>query len=235
MYHGVCRLPDDPNGVCTSPERFEAQMRYLKLRNLRGVSMQELLRAVGSGTAKGLVGLTFDDGFENFLQTALPILERFGFSATLFVLGGRLTENDWDHFYNPRPRMKLLGDEGVREVAARGVEVGSHGMSHVRLTGLKPELLEEEVSGSRQALGEMLGKAVQGFCYPYGSIDSAAVQAVREAQYAYACTVTERVERNVYDLPRIPVAERDSLARFAAKLEIFWQYRAVKKRLQRTW
>lgn len=233
LYHGVCRLAPDPYGVCTSPERFQAHMRYLKLRRLRGVSMRELLRAVNSGTARGLVGLTFDDGFEDFLHTAVPVLERFGFSATLFVLGSMPRENNWDYYPDPRPPIKLLGAEGIREVAARGMEVGSHGMSHLRLSGLEPELLEMEVSSSRQVLSEVLGETIEGFCYPYGSIDRAAIQAVHRARYAYACAITERIEQNVYDLPRIPVAERDDLRRFAAKLEIFAQYSAAKKVLQR--
>ena len=200
-------------------------MRYLRLRKLRGVSMRELLRAENSGIAKGLIGLTFDDGFEDFLQTALPVLERFGFSATVFTIGRLPRVTTWDPYPDPRPQIKRLGAEGIREVSARGMEVGSHSMNHLRLSGLEPELLEEEVSGSRRVLSEVLGEAVEGFCYPYGSIDSAAVQAVRRAGYAYACATTERIERNVYDLPRMPVAERDHLWRFAAKLEIFSQDR----------
>jgi peptidoglycan/xylan/chitin deacetylase (PgdA/CDA1 family) len=233
MYHGICRLAEDPYGICTSSERFLAQMRYLKLRKLRGVSVQELLRATDLGAARGLVGLTFDDGYEDFLHIAIPVLERFGFSATLFVLGGMPRENNWDYFPAPRPQMKLLGAAGIREVAARGMEVGSHGMSHLRLAGLEPELLKHEVINSRRVLGEVLGEEVAGFCYPYGTVDRAAIRAVRGARYAYACAITERIEQNLYDLPRIPVAERDDLPRFAAKLEIFAQYHAARKVGQR--
>jgi peptidoglycan/xylan/chitin deacetylase (PgdA/CDA1 family) len=233
LYHGICRLAEDPNGVCTSPERFQAQMRYLQRRKLRGVSMRELLRAVNSGTAKGLVGLTFDDGFQDFLHTAVPVLERFGFSATLFVLGSMPRENNWDYYPDPSPPIRLLGAEGIREVAARGMEVGSHGMSHLRLAGLEPDLLEDEVMDSRRVLSELLGETVEGFCYPYGSVDRAAIQAVHRARYAYACAITERIERNVYDLPRIPIGERDDIRRFGAKLKIFAHYHAAKKVLQR--
>jgi peptidoglycan/xylan/chitin deacetylase (PgdA/CDA1 family) len=73
-YHSISRLEDDPNMMCTSPERFESQMLYLKRRNLRGVSVRELLRAWSTGSAKGLVGLTFDDGYEDFLHVALPVV-----------------------------------------------------------------------------------------------------------------------------------------------------------------
>src|SRR5918999_3800 len=138
MYHAVARHPYDPNNVCVSPGRFKAQMLYLKRRGLRGVSVDELTRAIGRGEAESLVGLTFDDGYENFLHAALPVLKACGFNATVFVLGGMLGEkNLWDK----APRMRLLDADGVREVAARGVEIGTHGMSHVRLPGLDPESL----------------------------------------------------------------------------------------------
>jgi peptidoglycan/xylan/chitin deacetylase (PgdA/CDA1 family) len=229
MYHAVCQPPDNPNRIFTSPELFEAQMRYLKRRNLRGVSMRELHRAQCTGNAKGLVGLTFDDGYENFLQNALPVLERFGFSATVFVVAGMLGgENNWEFRGDPRPKMKLLGIEGLREVSARGVEVGSHSMTHPKLLGLEPEMLEEEVSGSRQVLGEVLDEAVDGFSYPYGFIDGASVQAVCRAHYTYACAVVVRVERSIYDMPRITVTE-DNLLKFAAKFRIYPQYALAKR------
>jgi len=229
-YHSVSRLEDDPNMVCTSPERFVSQMLYLKRRNLRGVSVRELLRAWTTGGARGLVGLTFDDGYEDFLHTALPILERLGFSATVFVLGGMPGgTNDWDHSFSPKPSIKLLGLEGIREVSERGMEVGSHGMSHLALPGLEAETLKREVGDSRRVLGEILGEEVEGFCYPYGELDSAAIQAVDEAGYAYACAVNTRVGWTLHDLPRTPVSERDNPLRFAAKLLIHPQYRVAKR------
>jgi peptidoglycan/xylan/chitin deacetylase (PgdA/CDA1 family) len=235
MYHGICRLADDPNRTCTSMERFRAQMRYLKLRNMRGVSVRELRQAATWGNARGLIGLTFDDGYENFLQAAFPVLEDFGFTATVFVVSGMLgEENDWEHYYEPKPQLRLLTDEGVREVATRGMEVGSHSISHPKLAGLEPGLLEREVGESRRILNELLDQPVEGFCYPYGSLDNAAVRAVRRAGYAYACAIYGESEWDEYSLPRIPVSQRDSLSRFAAKLSVYWQYSAAKSRLLRT-
>lgn len=215
MYHAVFRLAHDPNKVCVSPERFESQMHYLKRRGLRGVSVGELIRSMEAGDARGLVGLTFDDGYANFLQNAVPVLERFGFTATVFVVGGMLgKENSWDR----EPRMGLLDAEGVREVSERGMEVGSHGMSHVRLSRLDAASLEEEVSGGQRLLREVLGRDVEGFCYPYGDLDRTTVEAVRRAGHGYACSYKTRIEQGRYDIPRVYVGERDGPLRFALKL-----------------
>jgi peptidoglycan/xylan/chitin deacetylase (PgdA/CDA1 family) len=235
MYHSIGWLDDDPNMLSTSPERFEAQMLYLKRRNRWGVSMRELHRAVNEGDARGLVGLTFDDGYEDFLITAVPVLERLGFSATVFVVAAMLgKENDWEHAHAPRPRLKLLDAAGVREVSERGMEVGSHSLTHARLAGAEPESLDKEVGDSRRVLGEALGEAVEGFCYPYGSLDAAAVRAAHRAGYAYACGWRTLVERSAYDWPRIPISDRDGFLRFSAKLQVYSQYSAARRALSRS-
>ncbi len=204
MYHSISQPEVDQDPLCTSPERFEAQMLYLKRRNLRGVSMRGLRLAMNAGDTRGLIGLTFDDGYEDFLGAALPTLERLGFSATVFVVAGRLgKENDWEHRGGPRPRSKLLRADGVREISERGVEVGSHSMTHPRLSGLDTEVLLHELGDSRRILGEIVGTPVEGFCYPYGDLDGPAVRAARRAGYAYACATKKQVKGGIYDWPRI--------------------------------
>jgi len=222
MYHAIAPVAENPTGLCVSPRRFEDQMRYLKRRGLRGVSVRELLRAAGTERASELVGITFDDGYENVLYAAVPILERYDFSATVFAVGRMLgAENAWME----RPRMKLLGAKGLRETAKRGMEVGSHGMSHIRLSDLPTARLEEEVAQSRHVLGEVLGEPVEGFCYPYGSLDGAATQAARRAGYSYACaTWYTRVESSIYDLPRPPTWEMDGPVMLTTKLSLFPLY-----------
>ncbi len=215
MYHAIARVSDDPNDVCVSPEKFEAQMLHLKRRGLRGVSMNEFVRAVRRGNTGRLVGLTFDDGYENFLHAALPVLEKLRFTATVFVLGGMLGEmNYWDK----GPRMRLLDAGSVREAAARGVEIGTHGMSHVRLPGLDAESLREEVEAGRRILGEVLGRPVEGFCYPYGNLDGPAIRAARRAGYLYAVGTKKSIEYGLYDWPRTYVGEKDSPLRLGVKL-----------------
>jgi peptidoglycan/xylan/chitin deacetylase (PgdA/CDA1 family) len=231
MYHAVARAEQDPNRLCVSPQLFDAQMGYLSRRGLRGVSVGELLESVGLGRSEGLVGLTFDDGYRDFLDTAVPIMERYGFSATVFVVGGRPGgENDWEHAHEPRPPMRLLGPDGIREAAERGMEVGAHSMTHPRLSGLEPDRLEREVGGSRRALGEVLGGEIRGFCYPYGDLDLPAIRAVQRAGYDYACAWKSRVTHDDYDLFRTPVDQQDGMLRFKVKLKIYPQYARVVRR-----
>lgn len=210
-------------------------MLYLKQRRLSGVSMRELYRASKTGQTKGLIGLTFDDGYEDFLSTALPILKSLGFSATVFVVAGRLgEENDWEHRGGSRPKLKLLGAEGIREVVRQGMEVGSHTVSHPRLSGLKTEMMDREVGGSREIISDITGSPVDGFCYPYGDLDSPAVLAARRAGYLYACATKKRVERSLYDWPRIFVGEKDSPFRLRLKLGASYQpYSQIIRKLKR--
>lgn len=196
--------------------------------------MRELHMATRAGDARGLVGITFDDGYEDFLDTALPILESLGFSATVFVVAGMLGgENNWEHHGGSIPRLGLLDAEGVREVSERGMEVGSHSMSHPRFSDLDAEALDYEATDSRRILGEIVGTPVEGLCYPYGSLNAAAVRAVRGAGYAYACATKKRVEYGAHDWPRIFVGERDTPLRLWTKLKSYSPYSRVTRYFNR--
>ena len=216
MYHGIGRVEEDPFVLFVTPERLAQQMQTLRRVGLRGVSLGALGDAVARGDADGLVGLTFDDGYRGVLDWAAPVLERHGFSATVFAVSGLPGgENVWD----PPPRRRLLDEGELRELVARGWEVGSHTVTHPRLTELDAARQQEEVAASRQVLAGITGVEVRCFCYPYGAVDAPVVDAVRAAGYTYACAVT-RVDGlpTVLAMPRIGVTERDSSLRFAAKL-----------------
>jgi peptidoglycan/xylan/chitin deacetylase (PgdA/CDA1 family) len=233
MYHSISRPEVDHDPLCVSPERFEAQMLYLKRHNLRGVSMKELYLALNAREAADLVGVTFDDGYVDFLDAAVPTLEKLGFSATVFVVSGMLgSENSWQHGSGPRPQLRLLGAERLREVSERGMEIGSHTVTHPRLAGLDSETLIREVEDSRQMLGELVNAPVEGFSYPYGAVDGPAVRAARKAGYVYAVATKKQVEGGLYDWPRTYVGEKDSPLRLGVKLKVSpiltrWRHRTV--------
>ena len=222
MYHSIGAVEEDPNRICVSPDRFAQQLDWLYRRGLRGVTVRELWQATERTAASRLVGLTFDDGYQDFLTAALPILERYGFTATVFVVAGLLGgENRWDG----GPRRPLLGKNELREVMARGIEIGCHGMSHTKLAGLDRTTLLREVQDSRELLSGLLGEAVEGFCYPYGSLDEPAIQAVRETGYSYGCGVkVPLTEVSPFSLPRMHVGQRDGYLRLTVKRHLYTPY-----------
>ncbi|MEH0401210.1 polysaccharide deacetylase family protein [Streptomyces sp. FT05W] len=213
-YHSVSDPTDDPYGITVSADRLDEQLTWLRRRGLTGVGTAALLRARAAGK-RGLVGLTFDDGYADFLDEALPVLLAHGCTATVFVLPGRPGgSNDWDPL---GPRRPLLTEEGVRTVAAAGMEIGSHGLLHRDLTELSDDELRRETHGSREELRRVTGRAPSGFCYPYGIADRRVAESVREAGYAYGCALVPGALAGPLALPRTHVSHADRGARLRAK------------------
>lgn len=215
MYHSVSDEQDDPHRITVPPARLATQLTWLRRRGLRGVSVGELLRARATGRARGLVGLSFDDGYADFPEHALPLLHRHGCTATVYVIAGRIGRgNEWEL---RGPHKPLMTAEQVRHVAAAGMEIGSHALTHTRLTGLPAEQLRAEVADSRQLLGDVLGEAPAGFCYPFGTLDSAAIAQVRAAGYDHACAIGRSPLTSRHALPRSYVGAADTSWRLHAK------------------
>ncbi|MDQ0403854.1 peptidoglycan/xylan/chitin deacetylase (PgdA/CDA1 family) [Streptomyces sp. DSM 40167] len=218
MYHSVGDATDDPYRVTVTPGRLDAQLGWLRRRGLRGVSMSELLAARARGEGRDLVGLTFDDGYADFVEHALPCLRRWGCGATLFVLPGRLGGfNAWDPL---GPRKPLLTADGIRYTSAEGVEIGSHGLTHIDLTRADDAALSAETAESRALLTELTGAPVTGFCYPYGTVDARAADAVRTAGYGYACAIDPGPLTGPYALPRVHVGQNDTSVRLLLKTRL---------------
>jgi peptidoglycan/xylan/chitin deacetylase (PgdA/CDA1 family) len=215
MYHSVAPYAEDPYLVTVSPHRFEQQMRWLDRRGLRGVSVAELLAAQRRHCDAGLVGLTFDDGYHDFLRYAVPVLHRYGFTATAFVIAGRLGGvNAWDAL---GPRKPLMTAAQVRAAMAAGIEIGSHGLRHVTLNHTTDLALGREQKLSRQILQDITGSAIGGFCYPYGHLDGRVADGVQEAGYDYGCAIWTSQLTGEYALPRVYVGDADGGTRLRAK------------------
>jgi peptidoglycan/xylan/chitin deacetylase (PgdA/CDA1 family) len=226
MYHGVAEVPEDPHHLFVSPRRFAQQMDWLERRGLRGVGVGSLTDAMAEDAGRGLVGITFDDGYASVLESALPELKRRDFGATVFILSERLGgTNDWD----AGPTWPLLGADEVRTLAAAGIEIGSHGSTHVRLAGAPAEQLASEVHASRLKLAALVGTEIRGFAYPYGSFDGAARRAVRDSGYHYACAVGAPLsERGSMALPRIYIGQKDDAIRLTVKRVVHQSHNLVK-------
>jgi peptidoglycan/xylan/chitin deacetylase (PgdA/CDA1 family) len=183
MYHYIRSDPgpDDPvgQGLSVSPELFAEQLGYLAEQGYSTLTMAELAdvwEGRRSLPSKPIV-LTFDDGYRDFYTNAWPILQEYGFSATVYVFNAVIDQPDY------------LTRDMILELDASGkVDFGSHTIHHPDLPGLSDADAEEEIIGSKRALEELLGHPVRTFCYPHGNYTERDVALVNAAGYALAVT-----------------------------------------------
>jgi peptidoglycan/xylan/chitin deacetylase (PgdA/CDA1 family) len=218
-YHNVATAPKDApfKLLYVSPDSFERQLWTLRRLGLRGVSTSEGLDRLSNGTSHGCVVFTFDDGYADTLTTAAPLMKRYGFGATCYVVSSALgTYNSWDAEYL-RERKPLMNRGQLDQWLAAGMEVGSHSLSHQRLHELPQDVARYEIAESRSALRTMLGVPIEHFAYPFGRFTADTVELVRHAGYSSAMTVLPGAARPSDDrlrLPRILVNGEHGLWRF---------------------
>jgi peptidoglycan/xylan/chitin deacetylase (PgdA/CDA1 family)/glycosyltransferase involved in cell wall biosynthesis len=246
LYHHVgpprfATLPD----LTVSPEKFERHVRWLARRGFVGIRPSDWLRWLRNGT--GLpdkpILLTFDDGYADIADYALPVLRRYGFSAAVFIVTGQLGgTNAWDEARGDGTH-RLMTAEQIRYWEAQGIEFGAHSRTHADLTKLPAAELAAEISGSKNDLASILGSPVVSFAYPYGEL-SEAVSEFARGEFDLAFT-TERglnyLRTDPHLLRRINISPNDSLIDIEchthwAELEHLSQLRArlkVRSRLKR--
>jgi len=205
MYHKIDHAP--PRGgraLCVRPGAFRHQMAALRATGYRGVSMREAMPYLRGERSGRIAVLTFDDGYADTFERALPVLRRHGHSATCYMVSGRIGgHNAWDAG-TPGARAPLMTEAQLRQWCAAGMEVGCHTATHPFLSQLDEDGIRRELRESRERLRAMTGQAVDQFCYPYGDYDERVVAAVREAGFVAATTTERGRARPGGDLMRVP-------------------------------
>lgn len=224
MYHQVGRFaePTQHRSSFCDVGRFRAQMGLLKTLGCRVISLREAEAALfeGQPLAGRSVVLSFDDGYENFAEHAVPVMAEFGYPSVLFAVSGLLGQSArW--LSNGGHNSPLLSTQRLRELRSAQVEIGSHTVSHPRLSQLGAIEVWREIADSKAALEQSLGEAVDFFAYPYGDYNPAVRDAVAQAGYQAALTCsrgTANTAPNRFEIPRKAIAYGDDLFGFAWKL-----------------
>ncbi|MFB4316962.1 polysaccharide deacetylase family protein [Actinomadura sp. 21ATH] len=218
MYHSVReRPPPETAALAVSPGAFAEQMALLADGGFTPVPFSAL--AGGPAVPRPIV-ITFDDGYADFHERALPVLAAHGFTATVFVTTGWLADAGDAAAGRPLDAMMSWGQ--VAEAAAAGVEIGAHSHGHPQLDQLRDGPLREELARSRGLLEDRLGTAVTTMAYPYGYSSARVRRAVRAAGYAGACAVANRLPAaggDAYAVPRLTVRAATSPGTFARVVE----------------
>jgi peptidoglycan/xylan/chitin deacetylase (PgdA/CDA1 family) len=182
-------------------------MRALREGGWRTLTIEQLLRgrSAGAWPARSFV-LHFDDGLTSVAEHAVPILQQFGFQATMFVVSGWVgRRNDWPGQPTSVPRWPLLDWPALRALASMGMAIGAHSISHPHLPALSFDQQEREIVGSVLAIEAALGGPVESFAYPYGEFSQATEAVVaRHCRAGFGTTLDfVRLRSRVTALERI--------------------------------
>jgi peptidoglycan/xylan/chitin deacetylase (PgdA/CDA1 family) len=224
-YHSLDELG---SSMSLPPASFGRQMQYLRQEGFTALRLSDLVAGWDHSRPipqKSFV-LTFDDAFLSVYETAFPLLQELGFTATVFpvtsYVGGLC---GWD--IGPRnrqlgaDRLRLMNWQQIREMSDHGFEVGSHGARHLRLGEEPIDVVRRDVAESQRELEDRLSRRCGTFCYPYGNFSDATRRVVAEAGFDAAVTLrfgwndggTDR-----YSLRRVGSARFTNLQVFKATL-----------------
>ncbi len=198
-----------------SRQRFAAHMRVIAERGYSMLSMGQLtewLNGLKPVQAPAVL-LTFDGGYLDQLENAVPVLQAFSFPATFFPVSDSLDGEVAD--------ASVMQRNDLLALAKSGHAIGCHTHSHPNLTGLSVAEIQREVNGSKQILEDILGQRVSAFCYPYGARNSLAISVVRQSGFDVAFTVDlggVGFGDAPYELKRVPVLGDPSAGEFSAYL-----------------
>jgi peptidoglycan/xylan/chitin deacetylase (PgdA/CDA1 family) len=214
LYH---RVSDDDDPLAVTPGRFREQMDWLAASGYRGAD----LSACNSLLQGPIVGLTFDDGFRDVAENALPVLERHGFSATVFACPHVADGRARFAWYRDR-QPPVLGWAELEALDRSGtLRIEAHTLTHPDLRALADDDARREIHGSKQELEERLRRPVEAFCYPSGLFGRRERDLVAATGFRAAVSCEpglNRAETDPLALHRIQVERTDTLLDFRAKL-----------------
>jgi peptidoglycan/xylan/chitin deacetylase (PgdA/CDA1 family) len=184
-YHSLDR---SGSVISIKPETFRDQIRWLVQSGIAVVPLSELLQLNRSGAKSPAVALTFDDGFENFLTEAFPLLQEHHLPATVFLVTGYCGRtNDWPSQPPEFGGKRLLGWLQIEQLQREGIEFGAHTVNHADLTALSLGEASAEILDSKQQIEDRIGAAVISFAYPFGA-ESPALREVVAEHFTVGCS-----------------------------------------------
>jgi peptidoglycan/xylan/chitin deacetylase (PgdA/CDA1 family) len=222
MYHQVAERFEAPSRLSVTPEAFGHQMAYLDTEGYHPITGARLGAAMRGDSAlpERPVVLTFDDGYGDFATSVWPVLERHGFTASVFVTTG------WVHDAHVEPAVKrpgpMLRRDQVRELAEAGIEIGAHSHGHPQLDQLSRRAVQSELATAKAQLEQWTGAVVTGLAYPFGYSNATVRDVAHEVGFAYAFAVGNALataRSDLFALPRLTVRRSTTVADFGRMVQ----------------
>lgn len=218
MYHYVEELPPNADrfrrDLTVTPGDFEVQLQYLVDAGYHTITLARLHHHLTEGRPlpERSIILTFDDGYRDAYTVVFPLLQRYGFVGTFFVLATPA------HYESPN----YLTWAMMQEMADAGMEIQGHGRDHVDLRGRSYDYLVYQILGVKEAVEYHTGWPVVFFCYPSGQYDARVIAVLESAGYWGAVTTQYgrvHTRENLFTLPRLRIRGSDTLEIFIGKVE----------------
>ncbi len=198
LYHNIgCPDAGMDRRLFVSPALFERQMRFLVKGKYHFASIDELMAYLNNKLSlpRKSVMITFDDGYEDNFEKALPILRKYGLPATIFLttnfIGKKMLWN--------KAETNFVSQEQIKKLIDNGWSIGSHGVTHKELTRIPGFDAETEVVVSKSIIEKSLGVHASFFAYPYGSYNKNVRESVIKSGYSAACTLHKGINRKNVD------------------------------------
>lgn len=225
MYHKVNPDPKTGGlGLRVPPDQFEWQMKYLHRNGYQSISLTDVMDHFQKGKHlpdKPIV-ITFDDGYKDNYDFAYPIMQKYGYTGTIFVVSKAIgNTNFFDVEKHLQPVNKIMDWNEIKELDRAGFVIGAHTVDHPHLAEVSPEVARYQIEESKRALEHGLKKPVEVLAYPYGSYNDTVAQITQKAGYRAAVTTELGLAKPTSDpfkLKRIRVTGHYSNEKFIEEL-----------------
>ena len=219
MYHSISK---DKSNLSISPKNFEKQINFLHKLGYKTINFDD----IGKKIQKSII-ITFDDGYKDNLINALPILKKYNFTSTCFVVSDLIgSSNIWDVNYKNYVYKELLTKNDLKEWKNYGMSIGSHGKSHKSLIKLNSNQMYDEIFNSKKDIENSIGSKVEAFSYPFGHINKISVEYVKEIYDFAVTTIRSRFntsKHKLYYIPRIHMSDNLTTIKLYLKLKTFYE------------
>lgn len=219
FYH---RVSDDRDSLAVSPTRFREQMAFLAQEGYRGIDIVTARELLARGECpSNVIALSFDDGYLDVAQNAMPVLEQHGFKATVFVVTGAADGRVSFSWYKRKHPPVLQWPDIVALDRDSALRFEAHSVTHPKLPSLSDDMARAEIVDCKAALEERLGRRIRAFCYPSGLFGPRDRALVAAANYDMAASCEPGVNGPTTDrfaLRRIQIFPQDRLLDFRAKV-----------------
>lgn len=223
MYHSIESVSKATvmRSLHVSPRKFRFQMWLLKILGYKALSLKKLKPYIDGHKKGKVVGITFDDGYQNNLLNAVPILTKYKFSATCYIVSDNLgLTNTWDKDKGITQKT-LMNEDEINQWLSFGMDIGGHTLTHPDLTNISLESAKKEINDCRVDLEKKFATSVNDFCYPFGRFNKVISNLVKDSGYLSATTMLRGKASSSTDrylLPRIPINYRTMPHLFLAKI-----------------